>query len=203
MRLILRASTGGVKAQLVDDASTLRQYGAVMGDSLLIVDDDPYSASANGWLEDVTKVEKYVLSEEAYDKKHNTYRKFKERMREKDPNWSMTSSLAQSLNALNKRPTAPSDLAEELPNVKVADRVEVFPGGRRALVKFVGRQLKDMPEGWWLGVAYDDPVGKNDGTVKGVRYFEAPQGHGGLVRPSNCTVGHFPVDDLEESDDEI
>lgn len=31
--------------------------------------------AANGWLEDVTKVDKYVMSDEAYAARDNTYRK--------------------------------------------------------------------------------------------------------------------------------
>ena len=46
--------------------------------TLHIVDLDPNSSSANGWLEDVSKVEKYEISEEAYNAREHTYRKFKE-----------------------------------------------------------------------------------------------------------------------------
>lgn len=41
---------------------------------LHIIDTDPTSLSANGWLEDTSKVEKYVMSEEDYAKRDNTYR---------------------------------------------------------------------------------------------------------------------------------
>jgi hypothetical protein len=41
---------------------------------LHIIDQDPTSLSANGWLEDTSKVEKYVMSEEDYNKRDNTYR---------------------------------------------------------------------------------------------------------------------------------
>lgn len=40
-----------------------------------IVDSDVHSASANGWLEDVSKVEKYKMSEEAYNARQDTYRR--------------------------------------------------------------------------------------------------------------------------------
>ena len=46
--------------------------------TLHIIDTDPLSASANGWLEDTSKVQKYEMSDEAYDQRENTYRKFKE-----------------------------------------------------------------------------------------------------------------------------
>ena len=41
---------------------------------LHVIDTDPTSLSANGWLEDITKVEKYVMSEDEYNKRDNTYR---------------------------------------------------------------------------------------------------------------------------------
>lgn len=39
-----------------------------------VVDLDPQSASAGGWLEDVSLVDKYVMSDDEYNKKENTYR---------------------------------------------------------------------------------------------------------------------------------
>jgi hypothetical protein len=45
---------------------------------LHIIDTDPMSLSANGWLEDTSKVQKYEMSDEAYAERENTYRKFKE-----------------------------------------------------------------------------------------------------------------------------
>ncbi len=45
---------------------------------LHIIDTDPLSLSANGWLEDTSKVQKYEMSDQAYAERENTYRKFKE-----------------------------------------------------------------------------------------------------------------------------
>lgn len=44
---------------------------------LHIIDTDPLSLSANGWLEDTSKVQKYEMSDQAYAERENTYRKFK------------------------------------------------------------------------------------------------------------------------------
>nr|GMD88465.1 tubulin-folding cofactor B-like [Ipomoea batatas] len=45
---------------------------------------------------------------------------------------------------------------------KVGDRCQVELGERRGNVKFVG-QAKTLAPGFWVGVQYDEPVGKHDG----------------------------------------
>ncbi len=88
--------------------------------------------------------------------------------------------------------------------MKVGDRAEVTPGAKRGEVKFVGNNVKNLPLGWWVGIQYDEPVGKNDGSVKGVRIFQCPDGYGGFVRPNNVSVGDFPpIDDFDFDEDEI
>lgn len=196
MRLQLISSITNAVQDLFNEQHTLQQMNAYTGDTLLIIDEDPFSVSANGGLEDTSLVPKYVLSDEAYEKKENTYRKFKQKMREKDPKWSMT-------NELMKRKANPMDISDDIPNIQVGNRVQIFPGEKRGTAKFVGRELKDLPAGWWVGVEFDEPVGKNDGLVKGVRYFSCEMGYGGLARPSNVTVGDFKKmeDELDLGDD--
>jgi tubulin-specific chaperone B len=201
---------GAMGTPLSDDSRPLGFYSpAPRGDALHIVDDDPFSASKGGWLEDTSLVEKYVISDDEYAKRPDSYVKYRERMREADPNWTMNRALAETRarKAGQELPPLPHEFADDDPDnppgAKVGDRVEVTPGGKRGDVMFVGRELRELPKGWWLGVCYDEPVGKNDGEVKGVRYFTAPPSHGALVRPSNATVGDFPpIDDFADNDDE-
>lgn len=45
---------------------------------LHVIDTNPNSLSARGWLEDTSKVQKYVMSDADYNARENTYRKYKE-----------------------------------------------------------------------------------------------------------------------------
>ncbi len=53
-----------------------------------------------------------------------------------------------------------------------------------------------------VGIRFDEPVGKNDGTVKGQRIFDCPPGFGALVRGRNVTTGDFPERDILDEEDE-
>jgi len=81
-----------------------------------------------------------------------------------------------------------SDLACKM---KIGLRVLVDPGERKAEVAFVGK-IPDIAPGWWVGVHYDDPVGRNDGSVKGLRFFECAQDFGGFLRPDHIHVDPDP-----------
>ena len=60
--------------ELSNDEAKLGYYSPSDGMRLHVIDTDPTSLSANGWLEDLSKVEKYVMSDEAYEKREGTYR---------------------------------------------------------------------------------------------------------------------------------
>ena len=82
-------------------------------------------------------------------------------------------------------------------------RCQVQPGDRRGAVRFVGK-VPGLAPGFWVGVQFDEPVGKHDGTVKGVRYFECAANFGGMVRPDKVEQGDFPeIDELADLDDEL
>lgn len=76
---------------------------------------------------------------------------------------------------------------------------------RRGEIRYVGA-VPEIPGvlGAWVGVHLDEPVGKNDGSVGGTRYWgegEQQLKHGVFVRPERVETGDFPVlDDLDDED---
>jgi tubulin-specific chaperone B len=101
-------------------------------------------------------------------------------------------------------------------------RCQVDPGKRRGKVSYIGL-VPELGSGQWIGVTFDEPVGKTDGSVsvpvnakKGgpssggsddptttKRYFEAMPRYASFVRGKNVEVGDFPERDLlEDSDDD-
>lgn len=72
-----------------------------------------------------------------------------------------------------------------LPNW-LTEGAHVTVGSNKAgTVRFVG--LTQFAEGVWVGVELDTPVGKNDGSVGGHRYFHCKPGYGVLVRPDRLS----------------
>nr|O55156.1 RecName: Full=CAP-Gly domain-containing linker protein 2; AltName: Full=Cytoplasmic linker protein 115; Short=CLIP-115; AltName: Full=Cytoplasmic linker protein 2 [Rattus norvegicus]CAA04123.1 CLIP-115 protein [Rattus norvegicus] len=66
----------------------------------------------------------------------------------------------------------------------VGERVWVN-GVKPGVVQYLGET--QFAPGQWAGVVLDDPVGKNDGAVGGLRYFECPALQGIFTRPSKLT----------------
>ena len=76
---------------------------------------------------------------------------------------------------------------------------------RRGHIRFVGTipslpGLRDAP---WVGVALDEPFGKNDGSVNGEHYFQCEKNYGVFVRPERIEAGDFPEMVLDEEDPDM
>ena len=109
---------------------------------LHIIDMDPSSVSANGWLEDTSKVDKYEMSDEAYNKRENTFRKYKEEKLKADPTWSVQKEMAMRRGEEYVPPAKvedPEHMADEASAINAGDRCETYPGGNRGEVKWVPR----------------------------------------------------------------
>nr|XP_020484135.2 kinesin-like protein KIF13B [Labrus bergylta] len=68
----------------------------------------------------------------------------------------------------------------------LTDGAYVTVGSNKAgTVRYMGST--QFAEGVWVGVELDTPVGKNDGSVGGHRYFHCKPGYGVLVRPDRVS----------------
>lgn len=72
---------------------------------------------------------------------------------------------------------------------------------KRGTVRFVGPTK--FAAGVWVGIEYDEPLGKNDGSVNGERYFSCRDKYGVFVKSDKIQVGDFPVEELELDDEEM
>ncbi|XP_050944291.1 tubulin-folding cofactor B isoform X3 [Cucumis melo] len=149
MCLELYDDSGSKISDLTDNSIPLGFYSPLDGYRLHIIDLDPSSVTSGGWLEDTSLVEKFQISEEAYDKRDDTFRKFKEKLASQNPS-AFESKISDNY------------MEELCANIKVGDRCQVEPGEKRGVVKFVGR-AESLAPGFWVGVQYDEPLGKNDG----------------------------------------
>lgn len=194
----------------MEDGHLLRDYNPKDNDIIHVIDHDPDSAAANGWLDDITLVQRYEMPDEQYDKLPNTYRAWKKKQLAEDPNWLPPWVKKQVEEAAAKRAEKGLESLESVQErFKIDDRCECRPGGRRGEVKYIGYahgQAIKTPTGEilmpqvWIGVKFDEPVGKNDGTSKGKRYFTAGRNYGAFVKPENVIVGDFPERDPFASD---
>ena len=57
---------------------------------------------------------------------------------------------------------------------------------KRGHVRYIGETK--FGTGKWIGVELEQPAGKNDGSVKGTRYFKCPANKGVFVRPDKLTL---------------
>ncbi|XP_030598228.1 CAP-Gly domain-containing linker protein 1 isoform X3 [Archocentrus centrarchus] len=72
---------------------------------------------------------------------------------------------------------------------KIGERVWVN-GNKPGYVHFVGGT--QFAPGQWAGIVLDEPIGKNDGSVAGVRYFQCEDGRGIFTRPSKLSKTALP-----------
>lgn len=188
----------------MDNDGVLAQYNPKNRSVMHCIDTDPHSSAKGGGLEDVSQVEKYEMSDEDYDKRENTYRAFKKKQLEKDPNWAPKHVLEERARQQAKKDALPA--AETMSMVsermKVGDRCEAI-GARRGEIKYIG-ELEGQKEFVYVGIAFDEPIGKHDGTHKpsGKRYFQTDHNCGAFIISPHVQAGDYPEIDPFASDEE-
>ncbi|XP_029448863.1 CAP-Gly domain-containing linker protein 4 isoform X3 [Rhinatrema bivittatum] len=96
---------------------------------------------------------------------------------------------------LQNRTTSVGNIHLDETDIQVGDRVLVI-GQRIGTVRFYGRT--SFAPGFWCGVEFDKPHGKNDGSVGGVQYFTCPPKHGIFAPPSRVQKISGSLDSLSE-----
>ncbi|KAF5328471.1 hypothetical protein D9758_014247 [Tetrapyrgos nigripes] len=169
--------------QLSDDSKALGFYG-LRNFQVLKVDDLNPSVSFTGQLTDVSQVDKFEMSDADYAMRQDSVLSYKQRHKV-------------------GRFAPKTDASKETENVEIpiGSRCEVEsnePGlSKRGTVKFVGQTKFGSGGGIWVGVEYDEPFGKNDGSVQGERYFACKPNYGVFVRPDKLKVGDYPELELD------
>ncbi|KAK9778835.1 putative CAP-Gly domain-containing protein [Seiridium cardinale] len=179
-----------------EDAVYLTSFPLSAYAELHVADTRPAGARPN--YVDISNVDKYIMPEEEYEKKTDSVLAWKK---------------AEKLGRFN--PDAPNleqakvnAFAQEVESRGLAVGKRCRVGGddsRRGEIMYIG-EVKEIPGGLgaWVGVHLDEPVGKNDGSINGNRYWgqESALKHGVFVRPERVEAGEYPVlDDLEDMEE--
>jgi len=170
----------------LDSDQSLGSCGVTSGMHLKVLDMNP-AGNLTGQFTDTSRVEKFEISKENYESRSNTIKAFKER-----------NKLGRFSE---RRQESPHSMSTG--HISIGDRVRVESEAdldKRGTVRFIGTTDFGKPKGAdWVGIEYDEPVGRNDGSVNGERYFFCAMNHGAFVRPDRVRVGDFPpLTDLEE-----
>ncbi|KAF5397701.1 Cytoskeleton associated protein CAP Gly [Paragonimus heterotremus] len=184
------------KGWLSDDSQTLAALGLTDGMHLHVTDPNVADGTYDK-LDESTEL--YQMSAEDYEKRDDTVLAWMKRnklgqFREVDHE--------EAKRAEEERQRKEREEQEKAESLPVGSRCEVrVPSQptKRGKIAFVGK-TKFKP-GFWVGVHYDEPLGRNDGSVDGVRYFECPDKYGAFVKPQCVTAGDFPelgIDELDE-----
>ncbi|KAK7203895.1 CAP-Gly domain-containing protein [Myxozyma melibiosi] len=152
---------------------------------------------------DVSGVEKFELTDDEYARRTDTVLAYKKR-----------NKLGRFADDAQK-PALTTGFKKTIEEraIEVGKRCRVLePVERRGVVRYVG-SVPELPsaagadpdDDIWVGVEFDEPVGKHDGSVRGERYFTARNKHGSFFRPEKVEVGEYPeIDDLfDDSDEEV
>ena len=189
LELFSSAQSDKLICHLDDDMRMLGSYPVSDFCRVNVVDEDPYRVKNE--YTDVSRVEKFELADQEYDKRNDSVRDYLRRNK--------LGKYSTAAQQHRDQDIASSYNAAVAKDIKVGERCEVDSGSglkRRGCVRFVG-EADFKPGVLWIGVELDEPMGKNDGTVDGQRYFQSRPKHGVFVRPENVQTGDFPEEDID------
>ncbi|XP_075997308.1 tubulin-folding cofactor B [Genypterus blacodes] len=176
--------------QKLDDNEALLGSYHVDNDCRINVIDK--SGANQGEFTDVSQVEKFEISDDAYAKRSESARSFMKKRQVGRYNDEEVAKKKAEAAAREEEQKVAADA------ITVGSRCEVQSPGqptKRGTVMYVG--TADFKPGYWVGIKYDEPLGKHDGSVQGRQYFTCDNKYGAFVKPLNVTVGDFPVEDYD------
>ncbi|KAL2314771.1 Cell polarity protein alp11 [Schizosaccharomyces pombe] len=139
--------------------------------------------------DDLSQVDKYVMPREQYENRTDSVYAWKKRNQLGRFNPDFEASKASRQESLKRELV---DLQKNLNSRCCA------AGERYGTIRYIGLVPEINNDNLWVGVEFDEPVGKNDGSVSGKRYFNAKNKHGSFLRSSEVEVGDFPPEDILE-----
>ncbi|XP_051580368.1 tubulin-folding cofactor B isoform X2 [Myxocyprinus asiaticus] len=155
MDLELFSTSNKFLQKLMDNEALLGFY-PVEDDCRIHVTDR--SGTRSGEFTDLSKVEKFEISDDAYEKRTDSVRNFKKNMKFGKFN---EENRAKEEEALAKKEEEEKAATAA---IAVGNRCKVAGQPTKiGTVMFVG--MTDFKPGHWVGVKYDEPLGKNDGSL--------------------------------------
>ncbi|XP_060526801.1 tubulin-folding cofactor B [Cylas formicarius] len=183
MRIETYTKDNKLVTSLDDNSALVGSYPLEDGMRLHIVDDFQLRNEL-----DSGNVPKFELTEEEYSKRNDSVKmflmknkmgKYNEEYAEKKKQMEQEEKkLAESIEAGLRCKVSVANAPSRLGTVMYSGTVEGL-------------------QGYWIGVKYDEPLGKHNGTVKGKTYFECPDKYGAFVKPQCVSVGDFPEEDYD------
>ncbi|KAH7393061.1 CAP Gly-rich domain-containing protein [Pyrenochaeta sp. MPI-SDFR-AT-0127] len=159
---------------------------------IAVVDTRPPAARTD--FNDLSSVDKYEMPTAEYESRTDSVLAWKkaQKLGRFDPD----------AGSIEQQKIRASEREVEERGLSLSCRVRLLPesDARRGTVSYIGLVPEIPGIGSWVGVTLDEPTGKNDGTVKGKRYFECGNNYGVFVRPERCEAGDFPPLDMGDED---
>ncbi|CAD1810481.1 Ubiquitin-like domain family protein [Candida parapsilosis] len=198
----IQLSTPTTYSKQQDQETNLDQLGLKEYSRIHVIDMDPNSTTnqitstiSPSSVTDGATPDYYQMPEEEYRKRNNTVLQWKQEQKlgRFDPEYELLQKHIAEENAA------------KLATIHINDRCRVIniEGERRGTVRFVGTiDHLDGGKQDWVGIEFDEPVGKNSGDIDGVQLFVCRPNHGSFVKPKQVEVGDFPeLDPFAEDDD--
>ncbi|XP_058839404.1 tubulin-folding cofactor B [Topomyia yanbarensis] len=174
-------------SRMDDDSQMLGYYSIEDGMRVHVIDNFAFVQE---------NVAKFELSQEEYDKKQESLRNYLRQNKLGKYNEEEMRKLE-----LERKKQEEED-ARKLDQATIGARCRVTSKGqptRLGTVMYKGEL--EGKAGMFIGVKFDEPLGANDGTCNGKRYFECPPKYGSFVTAKAVEIGDFPVEDFGLDDE--